>query len=249
MRLTSLHFTPLLILQALASPSPFTPNGPQEHRPFIPAGWTPIRRAPPFLVLPLRIGLVQPNLDRLESFWVEVSHPESLSYGRHWTAEEVAGAFRPSQESSDTIQQWLMEDGIADSRVELSGTGGWVMVKVTVEEAEHLLNTTYYEYEQTSSGIKHIACEREYYLPQHVSRVVDLISPTLHFDVPSKRGSHNMVQERRASVGKSIGNPGASVVSLKTKGRVPVRELQDPIRPILAITSYIGDIYEPSFTM
>jgi tripeptidyl-peptidase-1 len=50
----------------------------------------------------------------------------------------------------------------------------------TADEAERLLKTEYYLYRH-EGGSHHIACE-EYSIPKHVSRHVDIVTPTVHFD-------------------------------------------------------------------
>lgn len=46
-------------------------------------------------MLPMRIALAQSNLDKGEEWLMDVSHPTSEKYGKHWTAEDVANAFAP----------------------------------------------------------------------------------------------------------------------------------------------------------
>ena len=155
-------------------------------------------------MLPLSVGLVQSNLADLDAHLMDVAHPDSPNYSKHWTPAEVANVFRPSKESVDAVHAWLVEDGwISPDRIVLSKSGGWVMVNVTVEEAEHLLGTEYYVYEHSKDGREHVACHGQYHLPEHVSKHVDLITPTLHFDVKIKRhGSADF------AVAKKIGSVG-----------------------------------------
>ncbi|EMD37169.1 hypothetical protein CERSUDRAFT_115082 [Gelatoporia subvermispora B] len=187
-------------LSLLAHSSPLSARGiPHETRRSVPHGWQPIRRAEPSTVVPLRIGLAQSNLHLLESFLHDVSHPESPKYGKHWSAAEVAETFRPSAESVDTVRAWLADNGIVGHRVSLSNSGGWMIADVTIEEAEGLLGTDYYVYQNAEDGKEHVACVSAYHLPEHVSKHVELITPTLHFDVPKRR-----------SVAKRAGKPGVS---------------------------------------
>lgn len=46
-------------------------------------------------MLPMRIALTQSNLDKGEEWLMDVSHPTSEKYGKHWTAEDIANAFAP----------------------------------------------------------------------------------------------------------------------------------------------------------
>ncbi|OCH93713.1 subtilisin-like protein [Obba rivulosa] len=169
-----------------ATSSPLTRRVPHETRRSAPFGWQPVKRAEPSRVLPLRIGLAQSNIEELESYLNDVSHPDSPNYGKHWSAAQVAETFRPSDEAVDTVVGWLTENGIHAHRTKLSASGGWVAANVTIEEAEALLGTDYYVY-QNADGREHVACASAYHLPEHVSKHVELITPTLHFDVAKKR--------------------------------------------------------------
>ncbi|TCD67356.1 hypothetical protein EIP91_000223 [Steccherinum ochraceum] len=141
-----------------------------------------MRRAPPTTVLPLRIGLIQPNIRDLEKHLLDISHPDSANYGQHWSAAKIAHVFRPSKDSADTVRHWLSSEGIDAARIALSKTGSWLEVNVSVAEAEALLKTEYSLYEHEGTGTQHLACGPAYHLPEHVSEHVELVVPTLHFD-------------------------------------------------------------------
>jgi hypothetical protein len=53
-----------------------------EARGSAPAGWVNLGRHAADAVLPLRFGLAQSNLDKLEDYLLAVSHPESAEYGQ-----------------------------------------------------------------------------------------------------------------------------------------------------------------------
>lgn len=55
--------------------------------------------------------------------------------------------FAPEEETVASIKQWLENFGISGSRVVHSENKGWIAVDVTVEEAEDLLLTEFYEHE------------------------------------------------------------------------------------------------------
>ena len=159
----------------------------------------------------MKIALTQSNMDKLEDFLMEVSHPTSEKFGSHWSAKQVAETFAPSRNTVDTVREWLESSGIAPERISQSQSLGWLNFDATVEEAEDLLKTEYHLY-QHETGKPHVACN-EYYVPEHVRKHVDFITPTVHFDpklFPSnddenpkvKRGNH-------PGAGTSIGKPGS----------------------------------------
>ncbi|KAI0915328.1 hypothetical protein AcW1_003883 [Taiwanofungus camphoratus] len=220
-----------LALSAVASPSSLSPRVVHESRSSIPVGWTPVRRADPLIVLPFRLGLMQPNLENIEAFILDVSHPGSPNYGKHWSPAKVAQTFRPSSEAVDAVRSWLVENGIGTQRVKLSAGGSWLEANVTVAEAEQLLGTEYYVYQHGEDESKeHIACHQKYHLPQHVSKHVELVTPTLHFDVKLKRNSPAF-EKRGEPLGNahSIGQPGFGASFPKTSGTIQTisNELSD----------------------
>ncbi|KAJ8481461.1 hypothetical protein ONZ51_g5989 [Trametes cubensis] len=218
------------IFSVLAFPSP----SPQlsrrvlhESRHDVPTGWTLHKRADPDATLPLSIALVQSNLHNLDDYLLDVADPESPNYGKLWTPEMVAETFRPSKESVDVVHSWLSTDGVHPNRIQLSDNGAFVRVNVSVTEAERLLGTEYYVYEHSDGTIRY-GCQHGYHLPEHVSRHVDFVTPTLHFgtftasyiqpgrSALSKRSSHASTgAKHRASLKetfKAIGTKASSGV-------------------------------------
>ncbi len=99
----------------------------------------------------------------------------------------VAETFAPSAESVAAVKGWLATSGIDLKRVKMSKSRNWVTFNATAIEAERLLKTEYHLYKHIS-GHTHIAC-KEYSIPAHLSGHVDIITPTVHFDlkVPAPR--------------------------------------------------------------
>ena len=212
---------------ALALTSIATAHVPARHvahevRRSLPIGWTPVKRADPGLVLPLSIGLVQSNLDNLEGYLMDIADPDSPNYSNHWTPAAVADTFRPSEASVDAVRAWLIAEGnIEAGRVALSRSGGWMNANVTVEEAERLLGTEYFVYEHAEGGMPHVACAGAYHLPAHVAPHVDIVTPTLHFDVKAVRHGASDLQSR--AVAKNVGSVGFGA-SPQTGGKVNVSD-------------------------
>ena len=96
------------------------------------------------------------------------------------TSRQVIELFAPKQDSIDAVRDWLVASGIESSRISLSRGKNWLNVNASIAEVEDLLKTEYKIYEHTT-GQEHIACE-EYSVPQDVSKHIDLIMPTIHFD-------------------------------------------------------------------
>ena len=205
-----------------------------ERRSHIPSGWNLARKHDASAVVPLRFALAQSNLEDLEEYLYDVSHPSSPNYGKHWSAGKVASTFAPSRQSVDAVRNWLLESGIESKRIKLSASGGWLEFKASVREAENLLHTSYNVYAH-ETGAQHVgewrnsfasvpfvrrqrswsahpACE-SYHLPEHLVPHVDFVTPTVHFDAKlSKRSGSSQSL-------KSIGQPGFGI-GPKTTGEV-----------------------------
>lgn len=208
-------------------------------------GWLKSRRLEADKVLPMRFGLTQRNLDKLEDMLMSVSHPESPKYGQHFSAAEIVETFAPSFETISAVTNWLTGSGLAKERLRLSTDKGWIEVNATTAEVEELLKTEYHVYthssgaEQISKCVLMTSIEQliqapftgchEYSVPADVRDHVDLIKPTVHFTQnPSPR---NPVKRRSF---EPIGVPGTGLqFGPKTNGKLvkitPVLEDCDEI--------------------
>ncbi|KAG9312126.1 hypothetical protein JVU11DRAFT_7414 [Chiua virens] len=186
-------------LLAAAEPvlSPYTLH---EKRTHVPVGWMLKRRHDPSAPLPLRFALAQRNIDDIGKYLMEVSHPESANYGKHWSAGNVLETFAPSDEAIDAVRSWLLESGVESDRIRLTSNKGWIEVTSTVEEAERLLQAKYNLYSHTS-GKKHVACD-VYHLPENVAPHVDFVTPSICFDA-------KLTRRDSTEPARSVGQPGS----------------------------------------
>lgn len=189
----------LLALSALLASVGAAPSSSyrlHEKRTITPHGWSKTAELEDHQVLPMRIALTQSNMDKMEEYLMDVSAHGAKNYGKHWTAKQVAETFAPSRESVDTVTAWLASSGIDPARVSQSQSLGWLHFDATVAEAEALLKTKYHVYNH-DSGKPHVACD-EYHVPEHVSKHLDFITPTVHFDakVGLAAPESSQIQER-----------------------------------------------------
>ncbi|KIJ32810.1 hypothetical protein M422DRAFT_265293 [Sphaerobolus stellatus SS14] len=199
---------------SLASPSLETRRVVHEKRNFDPPGWSRARKLADDVVLPMRFGLKQSNVDRLEELLMDVSHPESPNYGNHWDPNQIADMFAPSQESIEAVRAWLHSAGFAPERIKLSNGRGWLDVKATTAEVEKLLDAEYHVYAHKDGG-EHIACN-SYSVPSHLREHIDIILPTVNFDTritPRPSSNKKRSTERKASINKHIVTTGQKAKS------------------------------------
>lgn len=117
----------------------------------------------PHDIIPVRIGVSQCNLDRGYDLLLDVSDPDFVKYGKHWTAEQVAKMFSPSHESIELIREWLTGSGISEDRIVHSLGYEWIHFNATVQEAEELFQTEYHAYQFGLETRSTVGCD-EYVL-------------------------------------------------------------------------------------
>ncbi|KAI9435149.1 subtilisin-like protein [Lactarius indigo] len=144
----------------------------------------------------------QQNLHMFEDLLMDVAHPDSPTYGQHWTPEKVVDFFAPSELTVSSIRTWLSTSGIAEDKLRLSPNKGWVELNVTVAMAEQLLDTEYHIYEHPS-GKKQIGC-LSYSVPELISDHVEIIKPTVHFN---HRIPEYLARQSRRANSNHLGQP------------------------------------------
>lgn len=68
-------------------------------------------------LLPMRIGLQQPNLQEGHDLLMDRSDPESPNFGKRMDPREVIDFFAPPKESVEVVRDWLVAGGINVTRI------------------------------------------------------------------------------------------------------------------------------------
>lgn len=100
-----------LLTAALVSPT--TLAAVLDRLSAVPAGWSQ-SAVPDETPISLQIGLVQQNIEQLESMLMAVSMPGNAKYGQHLDVEELNASFAPSAAAFDAVQSWLEQGGVGD---------------------------------------------------------------------------------------------------------------------------------------
>lgn len=112
-------------------------------------------------IIPLRIGLKQPNLDQGYAHLLEVSDPESSRYGKYWSIEQIFSTYSPPPQSVESVRSWLVAfTGKSDHEIVQSFNRGWLAVDLPAWQAETLMRTEYYEYYDPEDDTTRLGCEQ-----------------------------------------------------------------------------------------
>lgn len=144
-----------------------------------PKEWQKLSKADPSHMIGLRIGLKQNKFDELERHLYEVSDPSHRRYGDHLSQEDIHKLTAPSEQSCDSVHEWLEGHGISKDQVEYSPAKDWFKIALPVWRVEKLLDTEYHNYGHENG--KQIVRTTQYSLPRALHGHVDVVQPTNFF--------------------------------------------------------------------
>jgi tripeptidyl-peptidase-1 len=76
-----------------------------------------------------------------------------LRYGQHLSKAELAALVEPQTESIMAVKSWLHQHNVVFSdNITLSSASGWLNIRLSVSQAEQLLNATYGRYYHSASS-------------------------------------------------------------------------------------------------
>ena len=182
----------LLLLVATSLANPVITHVQHEKRSLTPESpWERKAGVQADAIVPLRIGLVQSNLEKGYEHLLSVSHPESPRYGQHFSVEEVNWLFTPTGTTVEAVRSWLLSFGIEDDDIVHSDNRGWLALDVPASLVEQLFQTSIHEYHHPDSGVVRLGCD-EYHIPSHLVEHIDYITPGVKLSAPvEKRTAHS----------------------------------------------------------
>ncbi|KAM9993654.1 hypothetical protein ACTFIZ_011623 [Dictyostelium cf. discoideum] len=135
--------------------------------------WSKYNRAGKKETVDFRIALNQRNLDVLENTLLDVSNPESVNYGKHWTSEQVADLVAPEPYVSKKVANYLKKNGchnIENHRDYIKATG-------SVDSVEKIFSVEMYNYKHNIKSDQAIIRSSEtYQVPFEISQYVHIVS-------------------------------------------------------------------------
>jgi len=75
-----------------------------ERRPDRNSAWVKVGRLDGNIVLPVKVGLTQQNLDQGHDWLMEVSDPASAKFGQHWSLDKLKDTFKPRYAVSGSME-------------------------------------------------------------------------------------------------------------------------------------------------
>jgi len=125
----------------------------------------------------LFLALRERNMFELEDLALDISNPESSSFGNQLSFEDLRDMTAPSSEDTEKVVTWLNSAGITD--FEILPAGGFIRLQATHEQIESLLHCQLHTFEHPRTGEKHrlVRAQGHYYLPAHLDDIVEFVAP------------------------------------------------------------------------
>ncbi|TFL02036.1 subtilisin-like protein [Pterulicium gracile] len=147
----------------------------------VPAGWEYHSPAPADHVLHMHFALKQGKFDELLRHLAEVSEPQHERYGQHLSKEEVDALVAPHPDTLSTVEGWLAAHGLdPENAIHRSSSGDSITLKVSVSQAEKLLDSKYNVY-RAKDDSEYVVRTMGYSLPEALHDHINLVSPTTYF--------------------------------------------------------------------
>jgi tripeptidyl-peptidase-1 len=159
----------------------------------------------------IRIQLVQQNVGDFENRLLDMSDPDSRNYGKHMSSDQIRMMLAPHEDTTSAVMNWLQEKGLAERAVVKHDS---VKLRLTVAEAEDLLQADYKLYQNQETG-QEVLRTLEYSVPEDVKKHISLVQPTTMF------GLRQMTSHVREVEGapKSLMEKDESRVNFKTEAK------------------------------
>ncbi|KAJ7483186.1 peptidase S8/S53 domain-containing protein [Mycena latifolia] len=204
-----------------------------------PRGWEYHSTPPQDHSFDMRIALKQNKLDELISSLYEVSDPAHERYGQHLSKEEVDALVAPHPDSVEAVESWLQHHGINPADAEFRSAGGeWITIRVSVAQAERMLNTKYGVYYHAASD-SYVVRTMEYSLPTELHSHVDVVTPTTYFGTLRSMRATSFLQPQPASLESDAESFAAEISPLAVPASCGTTVTPACLRAMYNTTAYV----------
>lgn len=146
----------------------------ERHQEKVEAGTT--------LMLSVFLKIPETSASRLAAEMLDRADPASSLYGQWLSNDEVHDMVRPAPGAIEAVEEFLVEHGAAS--VEWGSPNGDILkARVSVAQAEKMLDAEFFRFSRRGSDVSLVRCLK-YSLPEDVAKHVALVGPTTRFPTP-----------------------------------------------------------------
>ena len=130
-----------------------------------------------------------------------------VRYGKHLTKDETDALVAARPESHEAVKSWLQYHNInPEDVIHRFGGGEWLILRVTVAQADRMLNAKYNIYHHPASS-ERVVRTMSYSLPRELHSHVDVVTPTTYF---STVRSMHFIQSGSRPVAQDVSQGGST---------------------------------------
>ncbi|XP_051237387.1 tripeptidyl-peptidase 1 [Dicentrarchus labrax] len=204
----------------------------------IPEDWTHVGRVNPTEELELTFALKQQNVNLLEETLSLVSDPDSASYGKHLTLEEVSSLVRPSELTQKVVRHWLQSHGITNCLT--VRTQDFLQCTMTAEVAETLLpGSKFHRY--TRDGQSLVRSSAPYSVHDDVHQHLDFVGGLHRLPPRGLQDSSNRKQKSKAGV-----HLGVTPAILRARYNLTATDVGTAQNNSQAVAQFLEQYYSPA---
>ncbi len=128
------------------------------------------------------VAVKQRNMDKLEKVLHDVSDPNSVNYGKHWTSKQVA-ELTANPAATAFVKRYFEKRGA--KVISQTAHGEYVTIEAPLNILEEVFESTFYEFEQDVKGdgkqVKRFVRAEEAFLPQGFAQYVQHVFNLIDF--------------------------------------------------------------------
>lgn len=138
--------------------------------------------------LDLHILLNHARRAELDQLILDIATPSHPEFGNFLSREQLKEYHQPSESALGDTKAWLEGNNISSGAYQIVHFGDQISLKISVKEAEALLDTTFYEF--TRDGQSHgIIRAKQYSLPKYLHKHISTIVPVVRLPELSAQAS------------------------------------------------------------
>jgi tripeptidyl-peptidase-1 len=135
--------------------------------------WSVIDKVPLNKELQVRIALRQQNLVEFKQIAQNIANPDHPDYTAYMSRDEIRDFLAPSIKDQYSVIGWLKQHGVRD----IQNFGDYVQFQATVSLINTLFQTElkFVRYNADSSSPVYMKFHPEYYIPEHLTHVIEFV--------------------------------------------------------------------------
>nr|BAK03025.1 predicted protein [Hordeum vulgare subsp. vulgare] len=139
-------------------------------------------------IVKIGVALRQQNVDLLTETALSVSDPDSPSYGKYLSMDEITEIVSATPTTIKAVTNWLLDNKAIS--IDLVNNRDFIFAALPLSSLESMVNVKMHHFENIHDGRVITRSSQTYSIPSYLSEHIDLITGISSFPMESRRKSH-----------------------------------------------------------